>query len=147
MNDFYQKIKNMYLTDYGKEYNTIRRYQMFRSLFGDKITLNLDNMVFEQNIGIETLKTYCKEKFKKILQEFKKIGYHQGNIVEATKNEIIIELTNAIKFRCDINDAFNLLKECSENIEDLFGRGQFPIMVIHVIKIGNVNYHYYTIHR
>lgn len=142
MNDFCQKIRKMYVTDFGKDYNSIKRYEMFRSLFAQKITLNLDNLIFQENIKITTLENYCKQKIKDLLD------INNGSI-QLTNDEqkIIVGLTDQIKFKCTQQDLLKQLNEMYEIIDELFGKGQFPIMTLHIIKIGNINYFYYTISR
>lgn len=141
MNDFCDKIIKMYITDFGKDYNSIKRYEMFRSLFAQKITLNLDNLIFQENIKITTLKNYCE---KKIKDYFDKIDEPQ---LANDKQKISVCLTDQIKFKCTQQDLLKSLNEMVEITDELFGKGQFPIMTLHIIKIGNINYFYYTISR
>lgn len=155
MNDFCQKIRKMYVTDYGKNYNSIKRYEMFRSLFAQKITLNLDNLIFQKNIKITTLKNYCKQKIKDLLDinngsiqlvnnKFTQLAAKQ---LPTDEQKITVSLTDQIKFKCTLQDLQKQMHEMIELIEELFGKGQFPIMTLHIIKIGNIDYFYYTINR
>lgn len=141
MDDFCQKIIKMYLTDFGKDYNSIRRYEMFRSLFAQKITLNLDNIIFQKNIKITTLKNYCAKEIKDYLNKI------DGSQLANDEQKITVSLTDQIKFKCTHQDLLKQMNEMAEIIEELFGKGQFPIMTLHIIKIGNINYFYYTISR
>lgn len=145
MNDFCQKIRKMYITDFGKDYNSIKRYEMFRSLFAQKITLNLDNLIFQENIKIAILKNHCVQKIKDYSDKFN----IQSDTTQLANDEqkIIVDLTDQIKFKCNPQDLSKQFNEMSETIDELFGKGQFPIMTLHIIKIGNINYFYYTISR
>ena len=145
MDDFCDKIIKMYITDFGKNYNSIKRYEMFRSLFAQKITLNLDNLIFQKNIKITTLKNYCVRKIK---DSSDKLNIDNDS-TQLTNDEqkIIVELTDQIKFKCNPQDFPKQLNEMAEIIDELFGNGQFPIMTLHIIKIGNIDYFYYTINR
>ena len=145
MNDFCQKIRKMYITDFGKDYNSIKRYEMFRSLFAQKITLNLDNLIFQENIKITTLKNHCVQKIKDYSDEFS--IYSDSTQLANDEQKIIVDLTDQIKFKCNPQDLSKQFNEMSETIDELFGKGQFPIMTLHIIKIGNINYFYYTISR
>ena len=141
MNDFCYKIIKMYLTDFGKDYNSIKRYEMFRSLFAQKITLNLDNLIFQENIKITTLKNHCVQETKDLLTNY------DSTQLANDEQKIVVDLTDQIKFKCNHQDLLKQLYEIAEIMEELFGKGQFPIMTLHIIKIGNINYFYYTISR
>lgn len=145
MDDFCQKIIKMYITDFGKNYNSIKRYEMFNSLFAQKITLNLDNLIFQKNIKITTLKNYCLQKIKDYSDKLNPNNY--STQVKNDEQKITVSLTDQIKFKCNRQDFPKQLNEMAELIEELFGKGQFPIMTLHIIKIGNINYFYYTISR
>ena len=142
MNDFCSKIIKMYVTDFGKDYNSIKRYEMFHSLFAQKITLNLDNLIFQQNIKITTLKNFCVQEIKDLF-DINNESTQLGN----DEQKISVCLTDQIKFKCTQQDLLKQLNEMSEKIDELFGNGQFPIMTLHIIKIGNIDYFYYTISR
>lgn len=142
MNDFYQKIMKMYVTDFGKNYNSIKRYEMFHSLFAQKITLNLDNVIFQKNIKITTLKNLCVQEIKDFLNK----TYESAQLAN-DEQKITVCLTDQIKFKCTHQDLLKQMNEMAETIDELFGKGQFPIMTLHIIKIGNINYFYYTISR
>ena len=141
MNDFCSKIIKMYVTDFGKDYNSIKRYEMFRSLFAQKITLNLDNLIFQQNIKITELKNFCVQKIKDELDNY------DSTQLANDEQKISVCLTDQIKFKCNHQDLLKQMNEMAETIDELFGKGQFPIMTLHIIKIGNINYFYYTISR
>ena len=145
MDDFCQKIIKMYITDFGKNYNSIKRYEMFHSLFAQKITLNLDNLIFQKNIKITTLKNYCVQKIKDYSDKLNPNNY--STQVKNYEQKTIVRLTDQIKFKCTHQDLLKQMNEMVELIEELFGNGQFPIMTLHIIKIGNINYFYYTISR
>lgn len=166
MNDFCQKIRKMYVTDYGKNYNSIKRYEMFRSLFAQKITLNLDNLIFQKNIKITTLKNYCKKKIKDLLDinngsiqltndeftqlvnnKFTQLTNDECIQLPTDEQKITVSLTDQIKFKCTHQDLLKQMNEMVKVIDELFGNGQFPIMTLHIIKIGNIDYFYYTISR
>lgn len=162
MNDFCQKIRKMYVTDYGKNYNSIKRYEMFNSLFAQKITLNLDNLIFQKNIKITTLKNHCKQKIKYLLDinngsiqltndEFTQLENNKftqlAKQLPTDEQKITVSLTDQIKFKCTYQDLIKQMHEMIELIDELFGNGQFPIMTLHIIKIGNIDYFYYTISR
>ena len=122
---------------------------MFRSLFAQKITLNLDNLIFQENIKITTLKNHCVQETKGLLTNYDstQLANYDSTQLANDEQKIVVDLTDQIKFKCNHQDLLKQLYEIAEIMEELFGKGQFPIMTLHIIKIGNINYFYYTIRK
>lgn len=135
--DFYQKLEFQFITQRQQQHkDTIYRYSRFNN-FAKHLTLNTDTIIFEQLIDIKTLKQCCVE-FSKNLQM--KCGIQNGTVNMFCKNHKIEKTISTNQF------TDRKIQFCKD-IENVFGKGEFPFMNVHIIKINNIEYFYYTISR
>ena len=137
MRDFYEKLQFQFITENESQHKCdISRYEMFKN-FAKHLTLNIDNIIFQQSLEIGYLKSFCTETTKQL------------QLTMAQDNGIVNMFCNNHKIKKTISSQqFTQRKiQFCKNIGKTFGAGQFPIMTIHIIKIGNFEYFYYTIIR
>lgn len=117
--DFWHKITEGVRKHKFFEYGT-HNYRVFDSQFGENISYNSKNLIFSK----------MHNDIRGILEQrhFDCRSCMQYETSDESKSDILPPLTK---------DEFTAL----------FGKGEFPFMIIDVIRVGNHDYSYYTITR
>ena len=120
---FVTALRDMYIEE-DTHCKSTERYAAFGDKYGEAIKWDLSLEVFNQLVPSEALKELCSCK-----------------LLPATPYP-------ATKRGKDIEKTFmNSYGTFSEDFEDLFGAGEFPVMRFRVIKLADKYYSFYTISR
>lgn len=104
---------------------TINNYNVFSNKYESKITLNSDNIIYEQLISKnvkEGLQNWCK-------------------------TNLIIKEVSQIQSNCDLKIKEEIDQLFIDNCKKFYGVGQFPFIEFKIYKIGSNLYYAYNIIR
>lgn len=137
--DFFRRLEFLFLTQEENQhvFNT-KRYQYFQK-FSETLTINRQNIVFQNSISITQLKQFCQQSIK--FRE--EIDFPD----DAKTIELYYFPYCKQKETICLEKYYQRLKQFADKINICFGDGQFPILTIHIVKIGTINYFYYTVSR
>lgn len=140
--DFFRRLEFLFLTQEETQhvFNT-KRYQYFQK-FSETLTINRQNIVFQNSISITQLKQFCQQSIK--LRE--EIDFQDGTKTIELSLSSYSPYCKQKETIC-LEKYYQRLKQFADKINICFGDGQFPILTIHIVKIGTINYFYYTVSR
>ena len=126
----------------------IANYKHFRDFFGSSIKYNTKSIVFEETVTndpdkVWNVKQACMDYYN--LEYIEETEEHSGyfryrsNTREFKENDC-----------CCAEWVGGLRDEADEKLRDFyysFGIGEFPFITIAIIRLGNKEHYFYTIHR
>ena len=148
VNDFEYKIYTL-ICDMGEQGlpMSIKMYDTFNVLKGKRISYNNKNVEYEEvkrdlytffNNDLKTRKSFDAE--------YNGIEYNGVDIDCVEYNGVDIESESEFDARTWLLDK-NEKNPKYQNWECLFGLGEFPHMIIKIVRIGNQKYSFYSITR
>ena len=125
-------------------------YKFFQDWFGSKITYNTKNIVFEETITnnesqIWSVRDFCADYFNLMLapQAGDEDNYYQFREESASGNRNCCHGESYVGSRRPKSEADKAIL----NFYKSFGVGEFPYLVITVLRIGNKDHFFYRITR
>ena len=128
------------------EKGSIANYKIFSDYFGTKIKYNTKSIVFEETLhnnldnpwGVRQtcMNAYNLEYVEETENTSGYYRYRKDKNYYSEKCEFVGE-----QLQEDISE------ENIRNFYDAFGKGEFPFLTILIIRLGNKDHYFYTIHR
>ena len=130
-------------------------YKFFQDTYGSKIKYNSKNVVYEETLYNNepwSVKDTCKVCYGlEWVEDCEYSGYYRFKDPDPTVPKMVhpkvcterVNPTNrgCLALKGDIIDK-NICK-----FNEYFGKGEFPFMTITIIRLGNKDHYFYTIHR
>ena len=127
-------------------FSTLAHYKTYEDTYGTIIKYNSKNIVYEElisnnKVNCDGVQTTCAK--------------HYG-LARGTEEECYSYITEQLRCHsrypnvgceCSAEEVSVNKKEALRNFHLFFGRGEFPYINIHVIRVGNVDHYFYTITR
>lgn len=126
----------------------IGNYKHFRDFFGNNIKYNSKSIVFEETITnnpdkLWNVKQFCMDYYN--LEYIEETEEHSGYFRYKSNNKGLKD-----EDCCCAEWVGGLREEADEKLRDFyytFGVGEFPFITITIIRLGNKEHYFYTIHR
>lgn len=126
----------------------LNNYTLFRNTFPNSkpVTFNTKNITFETNGNLwERFKFYLSNKRAKGINPDLTINPNQPKVLsDIIKSNIFQSVGDPFNTICNI-DSIPLYAE--NEYENFFGPGEFPVLVMSVVRIGNQDYSFWDISR
>lgn len=124
---------------------SIANYKIFQDLYGSKIKYNSKSIVFEETVtnnpdSIWNVKQYCMDAYN--LEYVEETEQHSGYFRYKPYNEVLHDTCE-----CSVSPDRDEAQEALRNFYSAFGVGEFPFLTIKIIRLGNKDHYFYTIHR
>lgn len=145
--DFAYKLKDLLQSDEERHWG-VWNYKTFQDNFSTNIKYNTKSIVFEETVynrepwGVkETCQSCYGLEFVPETEEHSSYyKVHEQDIAVLTHPNVC---TACVKDKCqDEVSSKNLIY-----FDEYFGKGEFPYITITVIRLGNKDHYFYTIHR
>lgn len=125
---------------------SIANYKIFQNLYGSSIKYNSKSIVFEETIthnpdNIWNVKQYCMDMYN--LEYIEKTEDHSGYYRYKPSNCV----KAYDKCECSVGSERDDAQEALRHFYSAFGVGEFPFLTIKIIRLGNKDHYFYTIHR
>ena len=125
----------------------IANYKHFRDFFGNTIKYNSKSIVFEETITNDpdklwNVKQFCMDYYN--LEYIEETEEHSGYFRYKSNNRAIESNDCCVEWVGGKRDS------ADEKLRDFyysFGVGEFPFITIILVRLGNKEYYFYTIHR
>ena len=121
-------------------------YEIFRKLFGTNIKYNSKNIVFETTLYNDINNPWSPVS---VCTLYYGLEYVEGTgntspYFRYRKNSVSSE--NDCCSKCNENYSEDSMERL-RNFYSTFGTGEFPYMTVTIIRLGNKDHYFYTIHR
>ena len=129
------------------EEGSTANYKIFRDYFGSKIKYNSKNIVFEETITNNpespwSVRQVCMDTYG--LEYIPETVDHSAYF-RYRKDELRRSYGDACE--CYVGEPLPDAEEKLRNFYEAFGKGEFPFITITIIRLGNKDHFFYTIHR
>ena len=125
---------------------SIANYKIFQDLYGSKIKYNTKSIVFEETItnnpeSIWNVEQYCMDMYN--LEYVEETERCSGYFRFRPSNNVALHDT----CECSVSPDRDEAQEALRNFYSAFGVGEFPFLSVIIIRLGNKDHYFYTIHR
>ena len=137
------------LTNDGSDVKgSIANYKIFQDLYGSKIKYNTKSIIFEETItnnpeSIWNVKQYCMDMYN--LEYVEETDEHSGYYRYKPNPSNCIRTYD--KCECSVGEDRDNAEEMLRHFYSAFGVGEFPFLTVKIIRLGNKDHYFYTIHR
>ena len=126
---------------------SIANYKMFADFFSTHIKYNTKSIVFEETItndpnAFYSVKGHCASFFG--LEYIPATEEHSG-YYRYRKDGIRQRCDNVCE--CFVGEKVPDEEERLRHFDEAFGKGEFPFLTIIIIRLGNKDHYFYTVHR
>ena len=147
--DFAYKLKELLEADKGERHWGVWNYKYFQDCFSSKIKYNTKSIVFEETIYNQepwSVKDTCMRAYGLEWVEGTEecSGYYRYpryELPKLTHPEVCTQYVTEKEEKTDIQ------LENVRKFNEFFGLGEFPFIKITLIRLGNKEHYFYTIHR
>ena len=147
--DFAYKLKELLEADEGERNWGVWNYKYFQDCFSSKIKYNTKSIVFEETVYNQepwSVKDTCRSAYglEWIEGTEEHSGYYRYPAHEVAKLTYPFVCTECVTCKEEKTD---VQLENVRKFDEFFGRGEFPFITITLIRLGNKEHYFYTIHR
>ena len=146
---FATRLKELLEADKGENKWGIYNYGYFEECFSNRIKYNSKSIVFEETLYNQepwSVKDTCRAVYglEWVEGTDECSGYYR---YRKGVTEVLTHPRVCDQCACVSETKTDLQLENVRNFDKFFGLGEFPYITIHLIRLGNKEHYFYTIHR